>query len=156
MACTTVTMRALYARSRPRDALFVTASSVTVNLGASILLMSFFSYRGIAVAASIAFTVSALVGYLRVRRFGEEAGERKSRLFSPEWGRSVGISLMFTTAMILLWKFLLPYPSAASLALRLLWLGGIACMGGAVYAFLTRRLKCREWEWVRSAVHRRR
>jgi putative peptidoglycan lipid II flippase len=155
MACTTVTMRALYARSRPRDALFVTASSVTVNLGASILLMSLFSYRGIALAASMAFTVSALVGYVRVRRFGGGACEGRNRLFSLEWGKPVGISLAFTTAMILLWKFLLPYPSTASLTLRLLWLGGVACMGGAVYALVTRRLQCREWEWVRSALRRR-
>ena len=155
MACTTVTMRALYARSRPRDALFVTASSVTVNLGASILLMSLFSYRGIALAASMAFTVSALVGYVRIRRFGGGACEGRNRLFSLEWGKPVGISLAFTTAMILLWKFLLPYPSTASLTLRLLWLGGVACMGGAVYALVTRRLQCREWEWVRSALRRR-
>jgi len=152
MTCTTVMMRALYARTLPRDALCVTLASIGANVVMSALLLPLFSSRGLALASSGAFTVSAVVGYHRVvRHLGQGVG-----IFSLPWVVRMGWGLLGTLAALLLWRQGWPYPLESSVGWRGAWLGGAAILGGGTYLGIMRSLGGPEWQWLRAAASRRR
>ncbi len=151
MTCTTVMMRALYARTLPRDAIRVTVASIGANLVISAVLLPFLSFRGLALASSCAFTVSAVVGYHRlVRHLGCGMA-----IFSRSWLMRMGWGLMVTFGILEMWRWGWPYPLEASTAWRSAWLGGASVLGGGTYLLTMRALGCPEWQWLQSAVSRR-
>ncbi len=151
MTCTTVMMRALYARTLPRDAIRVTLASIGANIAVSAALLPMLSFRGLALASSCAFTVSAMVGYHRVvHHFG-----RSVAIFSSAWLKRMGCGLVMIFAVLELWRWMWAYPLEESVVWRGAWLGGAALLGGGAYLVIMRALGCPEWQWLRSAMHRR-
>lgn len=150
MALTTVLMRALYARSLPREALRVTLSTVGANLVFCLLLMGPLSYRGIALASSLAFSGSALVGYHRLgRNLKRPLGLFRDRwLFKPLMGQ---VALVVVVSLV---KLLLPYGPTARLALRAAWVLGVTAAGGGAYGLVTAALRCQEWNWLINACRK--
>jgi putative peptidoglycan lipid II flippase len=147
MACNSVIMRALYARRLPNAAVGVTAFTVCVNLLAGFLLMTRFSYMGLAAGTSCAFTGASIFGAWRLRRdIGMPLG-----LFEPLWlfrllcpcGMMCG-ALFFASSAI-------PYPAESAFAARALWLTAMMLLGCGIYAGLTIVLKCPEWAWIKDA-----
>jgi putative peptidoglycan lipid II flippase len=150
MALTTVLMRALYARSLPREALRVTLSTVGANLVFCLLLMGPLSYRGIALASSLAFSGSALVGYHRLGR----NLKRPLGLFRDRWLFKPLMGLVALVVVVSLVKLLLPYGPTARLALRAAWVLGVTAAGGGAYGLVTAALRCQEWNWLINACRK--
>lgn len=150
MACTTVIMRALYARSLPRDALKVTATSVGGNLIFSLLLMGPFSYSGLALSASLAFTGSALVGGWLLRR---DMG-LPVEIFERKWIFRVMAALGTMVLAVLGVMWLMPYPPAAGIWLKMGWVLGVTFLGASVYGVTTWKMGCEEWNWLTNAIRR--
>lgn len=150
MACTTVMMRALYARTLPREAIRVTLASIGANLALSALLLPLLSFRGLALASSCAFTVSAVVGYNRVVcHLG-----RGSTILSLSWCVRMVVSLAALLVVLCAWRWGWSYPLHGSVVSRGIWLGGAALTGSGTYFTVARILGCPEWSWLAAAVHR--
>ncbi|MEA3507567.1 MAG: murein biosynthesis integral membrane protein MurJ [Synergistota bacterium] len=149
MACTTVLLRALYARGMPRAAIYVTGFSVAANLVFSLLLMGPFAYAGLALASSLAFTGSAFLALYLLRRGG---GACFHGLFDGRWLRSVVCGLAAMTAVLLALKTLAPYSPDASLALRGGWMMLPLTLGPLAYGFVTWKMGSEEWKWITEAV----
>lgn len=151
MACSTVVMRALYARGLARDAVHTTLFTVCANLGCGLLLMDFLSYRGLALGTSAAFTMGALFGARRLSRsLGVGLGVLGLK-WTARQAACCGVYFLILEAA----KRIVPYPSDASLALRAAWAAAFVAVGIAVYVALTLGARCSEWSWVRGAVSRR-
>lgn len=151
MACSTVLMRALFARSLPRAAMTTTAASVAGTLLFSAALVLPMKMNGIALASSLAFTFSSGVGLLLLRR----SMSAPLRLFSAGWLAKIAVSCALTLAVGLAWRTLWRYPVEASLLRRGLWIVGIAAACAAVYGITTLKLKCEEWGLISQAVRRK-
>ena len=151
MACNTILLRGLYARGRAKKAVIVTLTSVAVHLGCSLVLMRFLSFRGLALSSSVSFSAAALVGYVLLRR---EFSQGES-LFPLSWIARVGTGLCWLFAGVGGYQILLPYPVEERFALRGLWFGGAFLAGVCLYAFSTRYVGSREWQWIRQAVTRK-
>lgn len=148
MASSTVIMRAIYARRMPRAAVMVTGVTVAVNLCVSVVLMRFFAYAGLAAAAATAFTSAAIfAGFLLSRNIG-----LRLRIFEPMWILRVAAPLALMAGALVMYKHYLPYPDAARLAARVLWLASVVVGGALIYAGSTLALHCSEWRWILSAV----
>ncbi|EHM12553.1 integral membrane protein MviN [Jonquetella anthropi DSM 22815] len=150
MACGTVVMRGLYARQRPRDAVLTTGSCVGSLFLFGLLLARPFGARGVALAGSLAFTVSPIVGALLLRRCVPSLGR-------VNWKR-LGGSLVPPAALgccLAVWKLFLPYDAGWGLAVRCLWLVGCAGSAGAVWCATGLLMKRDEWTMLRSAMIRR-
>ncbi len=152
MACSTVVLRGLYARGMARGALWVTSSSVIATALFSLLLMGPFSFGGLALATSIAFTLSGAVGVHILSR----SLAMKLEIFTPSWTVKMAVSLSAMTGLILGFQHLFPYPVPASLLLRGGWFLGVFLLGGAAYAAMTRILGFSEWKWITGAFLSRR
>lgn len=151
IACNTVIMRALYARSLPRAAVSVTIFTVCANLLAGVLLMRSFSYRGLALGASCAFTGAAFFGaWLLSRNL-----DRKIHLFELFWIMRQLFACCVITGCILLFKAMLPYPAQAPGFTRLGWLFVVVVFSILSYTVTTLLLRCPEWAWIRGALRRK-
>ena len=152
MACSTVIMRALYALSMPREAFKVTGFSVLSTAFFSLLLVYPFSYNGLALAPGIAFTLSGMLGLYYVRK---KIGKPLKIL---TW-RVIGdylVALTVLDASIVLYRFILPYNTDASLMIRALWCVGIIATGAGSYCLITLRMKFNEWRLLREAFGKKR
>lgn len=151
MASSTVIMRAIYARRMPRAAVLVTGVTVAVNLAASVVLMRYFAYAGLAAASAAAFTTASIFAAFKLSR---NIGERL-KIFEFSWLWRVLLPLAAMTAALLAFKRFLPYPDALGLGLRIAWLSAAAAGGGAIYVAATLALRCPEWQWIRGALKKR-
>lgn len=150
MACTTVIMRALYARSLPRQALKVTATSVSGNFVFSLLLMGPLATSGLALSASLAFTASALVG---ARLLCRDMG-RSLELVTLTWLRGILAGLGALVLAVRGFMELVPYPPTGGIGVKMGWVLGATFLGAAVYGLTTRKLGCEEWNWLTHAIRR--
>ena len=151
MACTTVVMRGLYARGLPREALWVTLSSVLATALFSLALMKPMGFGGLALATSLSFTLSGWVG---IRLLSKNLG-RPPGIFPLSWVLKMSASLLVTAGAVYLYNGIAVYPEGAGLALRSVWISGILLASGAAYGAVTAALKFQEWVWVRDALSRR-
>ena len=148
MACSTVIMRALYAKGLSRSAIVVTSSSVVINLVLSFVLMKYMGFSGLALAPSLAFTLSAGVGVYLLGL----SSDRAIGLFDLTWVAKMAMSgaVLFISVKSL--ELLYPYPLNSSLVARSGWLGLVALWGMVSYGATTYYLKCGEWEWLKGAI----
>ena len=150
MASSTVILRAMYARRMPRAAVTVTAVTVGVNLCASLLLMPKFAYAGLASATALAFTCASVYGsWALSRNIGEDM-----RIFEKSWSVRVLGSVALLGASVVIYKLAIPYPEAAGIMARIIWLAGVAVSAMCVYAISTVLLRCPEWGWISGAVRK--
>ena len=150
MACTTVIMRALYARSLPRAALKVTGFTVAANLAAGAALMPFLSYAGLALGTSLAFTGAAWVGVWCLQR---DLGYPLV-LFEPRWALRQGGCCLVLGAGLFLFRTLWAYPLEAGAGLRAAWLGGAFLLALGLNGGVTRAAGSPEWGWLRGAARK--
>ncbi len=151
MACSTVAMRALFARSLPRQAMFMTGASVAGTLVFSGALVLPMRMDGIALASSLAFIFSSCVGLVLLRKNMSV----RLRLFSAAWFARVFFSCVLMGAGGWLWKFFWPFPVFSSLALRGIWILGIAAVCGLLYGVATFKAGCEEWELILQALRKK-
>ncbi len=150
MACSTVVMRALFARSLPRQAMVMTAASVVGTLAFSAALVFLMSMNGIALASSLAFTFSGAVGlYLLHGRMSVPL-----RLLSAKWAAKTALSCAVMWAAGTAWKVLWNYPVNASLWTRGGWILGIASLCALVYGAVSWKLGCEQWSLIFAAFHK--
>ena len=151
MASSTVIMRAIYARRMPRAAVMITGVTVAVNLCASVILMRFFAYAGLAAASASAFTAASFfAAWMLSRNIGEKLG-----IFDMKWLWKVTFPLLLMGAALLAFKHILPYPAEAKLLLRVLWLAVSIAGAALIYAVATMALRCPEWRWIKDAARGR-
>ncbi|MDR1137860.1 MAG: murein biosynthesis integral membrane protein MurJ [Synergistaceae bacterium] len=147
MACNSVIMRVLYARRLPNAAVSVTAFTVCVNLLAGSLLMTRFSYMGLAAGTSCAFTGASFFGAWRLKR---NIG-MPIELFDWPWLFRLLFPCGLMCGALIFASLAFPYPAESVFAVRALWLTVIMLLGCGLYAAVTIVLKCPEWAWIRSA-----
>jgi putative peptidoglycan lipid II flippase len=152
MACSTVVMRGLYALSMPRAAIATTAFSVGCTALLSLLLMFPMGYGGLALAPSVAFSLSGLVGLYYIRK----KIARPFSVISVVWVGKILIALASMAIALYLYGSWAPYVPSAKLWIRSLWCLGIVAVGSGAYAAATLALKFEEWRWIKDAVARRR
>lgn len=151
MACTTVLMRGLYAQGLPRAAVMVTLSSVLSNLFFSLALLKPLSFNGLALATSMAFTVSALFGgYLLSRHL---CGKLKH--FGLFWGLKLSLSVLIMSMLILVMKKVLPFQPTWLLIGRCAWLLCVIVASAGCYGIITWFLSFEEWRWIMGALRKR-
>jgi putative peptidoglycan lipid II flippase len=151
MACNTVLMRALYARSLPKAAVKVTIFTVCANLVLGIVLRRWFSHMGLALGTSLAFTGASFFGACQIRRnIGHPI-----RMFEWPWFARLLFACAAMSAALLYARGLLPYPSQSALGYRALWMGVMTAGGVALYATVTTLLKCPEWTWIKGALRKK-
>jgi putative peptidoglycan lipid II flippase len=149
MACSTVVMRGLYALALPRAAFATTFFSVACTGILSVFLMFPMGYGGLALAPSIAFSLSGLVGLRYIRK----KIAHPLPVVPMSWvGKSV-ISLSLMIVVLRFYVFLLPYAPSANFWIRAIWCAGAVLAGGVTYAAATLALKFEEWRWIEGAVH---
>ncbi len=148
MACSTVVMRGLYARRLPREALRVTGFTVLLNLVFCLVLVRTFSYAGLALASSLAFSGGALMGAWTLRRhLGEPIP-----VLTRKWAVSHGLALAAMAAAILAGSFVFPYDPSSRLWGKLAWVLAAVVAGAVVYGLGSRATGCSEWKWVFGAL----
>jgi putative peptidoglycan lipid II flippase len=150
-ACNTILMRALYSRAMPKAAAKVTLFTVCANAVIGAALMGRFSYMGLAIGTSCAFTGAAFVAALLLSR---DMGTG-IRLVEVSWLMRLIVSCSIMTACLAAAAAAAPYPQHASLVLRSGWVAGIVALGCVSYAVVTAALRCPEWGWIRGALTRR-
>ena len=151
MACSTVVMRALYALSMPRAAFNTTLFSVTATALLSGALMFPMGANGLALAPSIAFTLSGLLGLHYVRKkLGRPLG-----VPDRAWLKKTAAALAALAVAVVLFRLALPYRPEASLPLRGLWHLAVVALGMAAYGGATLALRCGEWSLIREALRRK-
>ena len=151
MACNTVLMRAIYARSLPKAAVRVTLFTVCANLISGVILMKSFSYLGLAMGTAMAFTGASFFGARLLRH----DMKRAMGLFEMRWL----VRLVSSCALLALTVWgcgrLVPYPVGASFGLRAGWTAANVTLGCAIYTVITWLLGCPEWTWIKDAVSNR-
>jgi putative peptidoglycan lipid II flippase len=152
MACSTVVMRGLYALSMPRAAFMTTLFSVSCTAVLSFLLMFPMGCGGLALAPSVAFSLSGLLGLFYIRK----KIRRPLRIFSPAWIFRIATALASMLVVLFLYVRLAPYAPSASLSSRTAWCAGAAAAGAFVYAAATLALGFDEWRWIKDAVTKNR
>ena len=151
IACNTVIMRALYARSLPRAAVKVTAFTVCANLALGITLMRFLSYRGLAIGTSLAFTTAAFLGaFFLSRDLGLRIG-----LFSVQWLSKLTVACSIYTLGVAFVVHEVPYPAPAPFPHRALWVAAVVAIGILLYTLLTTLLRFSEWSWIKGALRKK-
>jgi putative peptidoglycan lipid II flippase len=149
MASMNVLLRALHARGLPREAMYVAASSVGTYFVFGLILMQPLAYAGLALGASCSFTTSALfAGFLLHRCCG------LSSPFSINWLKPVAWGVAAMAATVWMLKIVLPYPEEMNILVRIGWMCLPIALGGFVYAVVTWKAGCGEWEWVREVFTR--
>jgi putative peptidoglycan lipid II flippase len=150
MACSTVVMRGLYALALPRAAFATTFFSVACTGVLSVFLMFPMGYGGLALAPSIAFSLSGLVGLHYIRK---KIARPLSVIPMPWIGKSAA-SLLLMIFVLRVYVFLLPYAPSASFWTRSVWCGGAMLVGALSYAGTTLVLRFEEWNWIAEALRR--
>ena len=151
MACSTVVMRALYALSMPRAAFRTTLFSVSSTALLSLLLMFPMGYDGLALAPSIAFTLSGVLGLRYVRqKLGRPLG-----IFDRLWVLRSIAALVALALTVAAYRLVLPYAPEARLLTRILWHLGVVAAGMSAYGAATLALGFSEWGWIREALVRK-
>ncbi|MDR3265410.1 MAG: murein biosynthesis integral membrane protein MurJ [Synergistaceae bacterium] len=148
MACSTVVMRGLYALSMPRGAFVTTLFSVSCTALLSLLLMFPMGYGGLALAPSVAFTLSGLLGL----RFIRKKIEHPLLLVPKTWAFKITAALALMALTLYLYGAFLPYDVQAGLSARVTWCLGAMLTGAGVYAAVTLALKFDEWQWIKGAA----
>ncbi|MDI9371249.1 MAG: murein biosynthesis integral membrane protein MurJ [Synergistaceae bacterium] len=148
MALSTVAMRGLYARSMPRAAMIVTLTSVAGTLAFSLALMRPMSFGGLALATSLAFTLS---GWAGIRMLSSATGGSFG-VFSLSWSGRMLLSLSVTAVLVLLWRRVFPYSPAFAGGARAAWVGGLFCFAALGYSVATVALRFQEWRWLFAAA----
>ena len=151
MACSTVVMRALYALSMPREAFKTTFFSVGATALLSLVLMFPLGYNGLALAPSIAFTLSGLLGLRYVRK----KLARPLEIVSLSWAGDMLVAVMALDIVVRAYRFFLPYSPGAALPARAGWCLGIIAAGMAAYGTATWVLGFSEWGWIRQAFSKK-
>ncbi len=151
MACTTVVMRGLYARSMPREALYVTLSSVVGTMVFSSALMIPLSFGGIALGTSIGFIISGALGIFLLGR----SMEMPLNIVTPLWAVKMGIALAGMAGTIYAFKLWYPYTPGTAGTARMVWVGGVLLLSGGVYGIMTAVLRFPEWQWLKGALVRK-
>ncbi len=150
MASMNVLLRALHARGLPGEAMYVAASSVATYFVFGLLLMKPLAYAGLALGASCSFTVSALfAGLLLHRRCGLASP------FSAGWIKPVGGGATVMVAVVWVLKVVLPYPEKMNILFRAGWICLPIALGAVVYAAVTWKAGCGEWDWLREVFTRK-
>ena len=148
MACSTIVMRGLYALSMPREAFLTTLFSVGCTAVLSLILMFPMSYGGLALAPSVAFSLSGLLGLYFIR---EKIG-RPLAVASVGWLWKNFAALTVMVVILLLYGSLLPYVHSAGIWARIGWCAGAVTAGALTYAAATLFMKFDEWRWIKDAV----
>ncbi|GHV28455.1 putative lipid II flippase MurJ [Synergistales bacterium] len=152
MACGTVLMRALYARSMPKGAIRVTLFTVCANLAAGVALMQYFSYRGLAMGTSLAFTFGAFFGAWSLSR---DIGLRIG-IFSLGWAARLLLPCAAMGGAIFAAVYTMPYPSEAAFAARSRWTAAMVTGGILVYTITSILIRSPELAWVKEALRKKR
>ena len=147
MACSTVVMRGLYALSMPRAAFVTTFFSVSCTAAVSFLLMFPMGYGGLALAPSVAFSLSGFLGLHYIRK---KIG-RPLAIAPKGWIGKNTIALASMAFVLYLYGLFLPYTPSAGFGNRAGWCVGAVAVGCAVYAASTLALKFDEWSWIKGA-----
>lgn len=148
MACNTVIMRGLYAKGLPRAAVAVTMTSLVSNVVFSLILMQFMSYNGLALANSIAFTLSAFTGWIIIHR--QLKGD--FHVISLSWIVKLSFCLVIMFTFIMLVKFFLPFPPYGHTVIKTVWIVATISISVAVFGILTMLLKFDELDWIKQAL----
>ena len=151
MACSTVVMRALYALSMPREAFKVTLFSVISTAVFSFILVYPMSYNGLALAPGIAFTLSGLLGLYYVKK----KIKIPLKIITKKFLGDYLVALTILDASIMIFKFVLPYNSGASLLIRALWCLAVIALSAGIYSFTTMKMKFEEWNLLKQAFFKR-
>lgn len=152
MACGTVVMRGLYARQMPRAAMAVTLTSAAGLLVFGAILLRPMGMEGVALATSLAFTLSSVVGYWCLRRRGSVSLD----VFAPRWCFPLFLSSLIMATALWCLRTLWAFPQTASLSMRGLWLLAAVICGAVVFGLVSFAGRCDEWDMVRSALRRNR
>ncbi|MDR1731446.1 MAG: murein biosynthesis integral membrane protein MurJ [Synergistaceae bacterium] len=153
MACSTVVMRGLYALTLPRAAFTMTLFSVGCTAFLSLALMFPMGYGALALAPSVAFTLSGLLGLFFIRqKLGSSLG---SRILSKKWIFKTTLSLALMAVALYLYKTFLPYETDIRLSLRAAWCFGAVLAAVFVYVLSTLTLRFEEWQWIKGALFRK-
>ncbi len=130
--------------------MYVAASSVATYFVFGLLLMKPLAYAGLALGASCSFTVSALfAGLLLHRRCGLASP------FSAGWIKPVGGGATVMVAVVWVLKVVLPYPEKMNILFRAGWICLPIALGAVVYAAVTWKAGCGEWDWLREVFTRK-
>lgn len=152
MASSTVILRAMYARRMPRAAVGVTVVTVTVNLISCLLLMPLFAYAGLAAATAIAFTCASIYGgWALSRNLKERLG-----IFDYSWLIKIISSTLLMAAVLIFFRFIVPYPLECGIMIRVIWLTVMIFSGISVYSGATILFRCSEWLWIKDALKNKR
>ena len=151
MTCSTVVMRGLYALSMPRAAFKTTLFSVGATALFSLILMFPMGYDGLALAPSVAFTLSGLLGIYYVRK----KLDRPFVIVGRAWALRSLAALTALALAVTGYQWLLPYAPEARLTVRALWHLGAISAGMAAYAAATLALGFSEWGWIREALRKK-
>lgn len=146
MACSTILLRALYARGLPREAMAVTAFSVVANVVFSLLLIKPLQINGLALASSLAFSGTAVLAWRLLP--GERGGEK---LFPRGWGLPVAAGLVLMGAVLISLKMLFSYPLYGSILAKGSWMLLPLLLGAGVYAVVTWKAGSPEWAMISEA-----
>jgi len=151
MACSTIVMRGLYALSMPKEASLTTLFSVGGTAALSFLFMFPMGYGGLALAPSVAFTLSGLLGLYFIRK---KIG-LPLNVASVKWLWKNFAALGSLAVVLLFYGFLQPYVPTSGLGARAGWCAFAVVAGGLTYAAATLLMKFDEWRWIKDAVRRK-
>jgi putative peptidoglycan lipid II flippase len=146
MACSTILLRALYARGLPREAMIVTAFSVGANVVFSLLLIRPMGINGLALASSLAFSGTALLTWRLLP--GQKSAES---LFRRDWVIPLALGLGLMGLLLVCLKILFPYPLYGSILSKSSWMALPLLLGAGAYALVTWKAGSPEWAWIVEA-----
>jgi putative peptidoglycan lipid II flippase len=131
--------------------MLVTFSSVFSNVVLSLVLMRALSFAGLALATSLAFTFSALIGSWRMGRITGQALE----VFTLPWMLKLMGSLGTMGVFLFLSGYLWPYSPEMVFGGRLAWILLNISVGMLSYGLVSFYLGSDEWNWIRAAISNR-
>jgi hypothetical protein len=104
----------------------------------------------LALAPSVAFSLSGLVGLRCIRK----KTARPLSIVSMGWlGKSV-TALLLMVFVLRVYVFLLPYAPGASFGVRAVWCAAATLLGIFAYAAATLAMKFEEWNWIKGALRK--
>ena len=109
-------------------------------------------YGGLALAPSVAFSLSGLLGLYFIRK----KIDRPLDVISVEWVWRSFAALTSMAVVLFFYGFLLPYVPSAGLWVRAWWCVGAVAAGGFTYAAATLAMKFDECRWIKDALRKRR
>ena len=146
MACSTILLRALYARGLPREAMTVTAFSVAANVVFSLLLIKPMGINGLALASSLAFSGTALLTWRLL-----PGQKRMENPFQRQWVIPMALVLGLMGLLLVGLKILFPYPLHGSILLKSAWMILPLLLGAGTYGLATWKAGSPEWVWIVEA-----